>query len=137
MAGLKIVSRRGLMALKFSTKTIARASADHPWRTIGIWGLVLVVSGVLIGVLLPSAMTTQSTFSNMPEARRGQKLIEDRLRGPEKDTEAVVVRSSSLTADQPAFQAFVQDLETQIKSLGPDYIAASTTAFESHNPALV
>src|SRR6266542_3650200 len=128
---------RHLMALKFSTKTIARASANHPWRTNGVWGLVLVLSGILIGVLLPSAMTPPSTFSNMPEARRGQKLIEDRLRGPEKDTEAVVVRSASFTADQPAFQDFVQSLETQIAALGPAYIAGATTAFESHNPALI
>src|SRR2546430_2728453 len=122
------------MALKFSTKTIARASAVHPWRTIAILGFALVLCGGLVGVLLPSAMTTQSTFSNMPEARKGQKLIKDRLRGPEKDTEAVVVRSASLTADDAAFQAYVQGLESQIAALGPEYVAGLTTAFESHNP---
>src|ERR1041385_5227920 len=125
------------MALKFSTNAIARASAAHPWRTIAVWGLALVVSGVLIGALLPSAMTTESTFSNMPEARKGQQLIEDRLRGQEQDSEAVVIRSTTLTSDAPAFQAFVGDILTKVRALGPEIVAASTSAYESHNPALI
>src|SRR5437867_1346664 len=110
------------MKFKLSPKGLAETSARHPWRTVGAWGAMLALSVVLIVVLLPSAMTTQSGFSNTPESRAGLKAKEDRLTGPTKDIEAVVIRSSSLTAKDEAFRGFVQGIESQIMALGPGII---------------
>ncbi len=39
------------MAISLSPKALAHASAKHPWRVIGAWAVVMVVSMVLIGTL--------------------------------------------------------------------------------------
>ncbi len=36
------------MALNLSTENLARASASHPWRVIGIWLVVIVAAMVAI-----------------------------------------------------------------------------------------
>src|SRR5438874_829594 len=119
------------MSFRPSPRTLTEFSARHPWRTIGAWAMVLALSIVLIALFLPKAMTTNSGFSNNPESRVGFKLIEDRLRGPQKDTEAVVVRSLSRNVDDADFSQYVQDLEARIQSLGPSYIETAATYYDT------
>lgn len=110
------------MSLNLSTESLARSSSRHPWITIGAWVLVLLVAGALVFSLLGDALTTEQNFTNNPEAIRAFDLLEERLRGPLRAKEIVIVRSETLTVDSPAFQGFVVNLFGDIERLGSDVI---------------
>ena len=95
----------------------------RPWITVVVWALALVVALGLVGRLLPTATTTDFRLSGRYESERAAALLEDRLRGPEKLAEIVVVQSPSLTVDDEAFRAKVEALHQEIMSLGPETIS--------------
>jgi RND superfamily putative drug exporter len=107
--------------VKLSTGSLARLAGRHPWRTMVIWFVALLGAGILSSQFLGDALTTDTDFTNEPEAKRAAVLLEERLRGPNEDTEFVVVTADS-TVDQPDYQAYVGELRTSIAALGPDVI---------------
>jgi putative drug exporter of the RND superfamily len=90
-----------MMTLR-STAGLARASAARPWRVIIAWVLILLIAGAATTQLRTT--TDGGEFTNGPESARAQKLIEERLRANEPVIETVIVRSESMTVDDPAFQ---------------------------------
>lgn len=58
------------------SRYLARASSRRPWRTIGIWLVAVVTSGVITSNLLGDALTTDVDLLNQPEAKRAQTLLE-------------------------------------------------------------
>ena len=110
--------------MKVNPESLARASSRRPWTVIGVWILVLVVAGLLSSALLADALTTDFDFTDNPDSKRAEQLLEDRLRGPQTFSEIVVVSSTSLTADDPAYEAYIGELAETIESLGPDRIQA-------------
>jgi putative drug exporter of the RND superfamily len=126
------------MALSvFSTKTLARVSARRPWTIVGIWVFVIVASIAAIGVLLSGALTTDVSLTNDPESQRAESLLEDNLRGPEPTNEVVIVRSNSVTVDDPQFRQVVEGVYGKISALGPGIIAKGTNFYQSNDPSLV
>ena len=105
------------------TESLAQISVRRPWITVGVWVLALVVALGLVGELLPTATTTDFRLSGRYESERAAALLEDRLRGPEKLAEIVIVQSPSLTVDDEAFRAKVETLHQEIMSLGPETIS--------------
>jgi len=57
-----------------------------------------------------------------PDSLTGQELLQQRLTGPQKVTDFVIVRSS---VGDTAFRAHVTDVAARIQSLGPDVVARS------------
>ena len=125
------------MALRLSTESLARGSARRPWLVIGAWAVVLAASLVLIGALLGSALTTDERLTNNPESERGDKLLEDRLRGPDKVNEIVIVRSQALTVDDPQFRQLVEQVYAGVSALGSSVIYGGTDYYQSHDETLV
>lgn len=125
------------MAFRLSTESLARACGRHPWLTIGVWVAAFLVAGFLIVSLLSSALTTDIDFTNNPESRRGFQLLEERLRGPQQINEIVIVQSDSLTVDDPAFQAYVEELYARIVGLGDTVIAGGASYYQTGDEALV
>ncbi|HLF79582.1 MAG TPA: MMPL family transporter [Dehalococcoidia bacterium] len=125
------------MALSLSPRTLARSSAQHPWRIIALWAVILVGSFMLIGNFMKDATTTEAKITSNADSVRGQKLLQDKLRGPFRANEAVVIQSSSRTVDDAAFRSYVQDLKTKITALGPEVVERSTSFYESNDPSLV
>lgn len=123
--------------MKFSTESLARSSALHPWRTIAIWGIALLVAVVLIFTLLADGLTTEFSFTGNPDSKRGDQLLEDRLRGPRRVNEVVVVQSSEYTVDQPEFSAKVGELFDSINALGSDVIQGGTNYYLTEDPSMV
>src|SRR5688500_18895962 len=115
------------MALDLSTKGLAQTAARHPWRVIAAWIVGLVGSFVLIGALLPTAVTNEATVTSKPESERGAVLLEERLRGPEPINEALVIRSQTLTVDSPAYRSYVEFMASEIAALGPDKVSGTTS----------
>ena len=96
--------------MRLNPESIARASSRHPWRTIGVWVVILVGSLALIsGGLFTDALTNGIDFTNTPESKEAADLVQDRLRGgaEEPDTELVLVVSETATAQDPEFQEYV------------------------------
>lgn len=122
-----------------STTELARASARHPWRTIGFWMVGLVLAIALIVTFLGDALGTDvTTLTNNPESSRADALIDDRL-GDESNTfgEIVVVRSSELTVDDAAYQAFVETLRGDLLALGDGIVAGASDFWTTGDESLV
>ncbi|HXH22609.1 MAG TPA: MMPL family transporter [Dehalococcoidia bacterium] len=122
--------------MALGTAKLARASARHPWRVVVLWVAALVGSFALIGALLPGALTNEADVTTDLESERGQKLIEQ-LRGPFRVHEAILVESQTLTVDDPAFKAYVEQLHAGIAALGPEIVEQSTSYYISNDPSLV
>ncbi len=70
------------MKRRISPQTVARYCALHPWKTIGLWALLVVVAFGLIGIFLPGALTAQYTFISNPGSRKGADLLAQRMGMP-------------------------------------------------------
>src|SRR3990170_978831 len=125
------------MALNLSTETLARASARRPWLVVGAWVAVFAVSVALIFNLLSDALTNEFGFTGNPDSKQADTLLEERLRGPEKVNEIVIVRSADETVDDAAFRAFVGGLYADVAALGPDVIERGASYYQAGDESLV
>jgi RND superfamily putative drug exporter len=120
---------------RFSTAGLARLSARRPWRTVGLWLLVLVLAGMAASTL-NDALTTEQRFLNNPESQKGAELLEERLRGQQPITETIVIRSEHATVDDAAFQATVDGLVSDLEAV-PDLTRSVVSYYSTDNAALV
>ena len=125
------------LASRLSTRSLARASARHPWRTVVIWIGVIAVAVGLNAAFLQDGLTTEFTFSTAPESVRGARLLEERLRGPRPINEIIVVRSSSLIVDDDAFEATVTGLFDDVMALGPDVVESGVNYYQFRLPNFI
>ena len=105
------------------TEFLAEISVRRPWVTVVLWVVIVAVGLALIRSLLPSATTTDLRLAGRFESEKAAALLEERLRGPEKLAEIVIVQSPSLTVEDEAFRAKVEAVHQAIVTLGPDTIA--------------
>ena len=105
------------------TQYLAAIGARRPIIVIVIWVLLLLASAGVVDRLLPSATTTDFKLADRYESQQAAKVLEEGLRGPAKSPEIVILRSDSLTVEDPAFRAKVEQLHLEISSLGPDIIS--------------
>ena len=118
-----------------STEGLARASSRHPWRTIGAWVAVVVLSAVAAAALLPGALTTEVELTNNPESTRAETVASRHFPPDPRRGEIVIVRSERLTVDDSAFARFVADFYREGRKAGAIYKAR--TYFTTHDPTLV
>jgi RND superfamily putative drug exporter len=109
-----------------STPGLARVCAHHPWRTLAAW-LVVLALAVASATGLADVLTTAVTMTNEPESVQGLHLIEARFRPFEPATETIIVRSESLTVDDPAFRAVVE--QTTAALAGLDGVVAGASNY--------
>jgi RND superfamily putative drug exporter len=120
------------------TERLARTSALHPWRTIGVWAVLVVLAVLTVGALLGSGITSEMKFrAAKPDSLVGQELLQQRLTGPQKVTDLVIVRSDTLTVDDAAFRAYVSDVAAKIQALGPNVVASVATYYQTSDPTAV
>jgi RND superfamily putative drug exporter len=128
------------MRLTVSPGSLARAGALHPWRTIAAWLLMLAAAIALMITFLGGALTTDATgtLTNNPESMRADRLLRDRLGGADSTFgEVVVVQSSTLTVDDPAYRQFVDQLYGELTGLGDEIVMGGTTYYRSGDESLV
>jgi len=121
------------------TKTLAHKSGKNPKKVIGIWVLVFMVALVLIGSMLGDAMTTEEEFSQNPESIKANDLLIERIDQDRFDEthEMVIVRSETLTVDDSTFQEYVENINTEITSLGDEVIVSSANYYVAGDESLV
>ncbi|MEA2584572.1 MAG: putative drug exporter of the superfamily [Thermomicrobiales bacterium] len=111
------------------TARLARVSSHRPWRTIGIWIVLLVILGGLQGVL-PMQSTSDVTLLNNPESDRGWDLLTQHgIRQERSGTETVIVRSATTTVADPAFQQTVRQVTDAIRA-DTKIVASATNYYE-------
>ena len=125
------------MAFQLSTEALARGSARRPWTVIGAWVLILVAAFVAIGALLSDSLTTEVGFTNNPESKRAETLLEERLRGPDQTNEIVIVRSGEKTVDDAEFQDTVESVYGGVIGLGAEIVEGGTNFYQSGDETLV
>ena len=123
--------------MKLSTESLAVASSRRPWRTLAIWALLVVGSLWVSGTLFASAISTEDRFLNEPESQIAAELLEERLRGPMRITELLIVRSEELTVDDPAFQEQVSGLTLGVVGLGREIVQIAVNYYMLGDESLV
>jgi putative drug exporter of the RND superfamily len=101
----------------FSTAGVSRASGKHPLRVIGAWILILVLAGVISSQWLGDVLTTEINFVDEPESVQGVNLIADRMGLEDPISETVIVHSDTLTVDDEAFAATVNQVVANLRGL--------------------
>ena len=122
--------------MRLSTKSLATASAQHPWRTIGAWIVVTVLAMVTIVTLLGGSLTTEGAPTNNPESERAEDVRFAAI-PPDPSTavsDIVVIRSEELTVDAPQFEGYVRSFvdDDEISAL-----AAARTYLDDESLGLV
>jgi RND superfamily putative drug exporter len=116
--------------MKLNPESLARASSRHPGRTVAVWFLILVAGVASAATLLGPALTTDFDFTNNPEAKRAQSILEERKLTQDIITETFVVAGESAGAvEDPAFAERVNGLLGSLSDLGPDVIASAPAQF--------
>ena len=97
------------------TGRAAAASVRHPWRTLGMWVVLLAVAFVAAG-RLGDVVTDQGGLTISTESQRGTDLIEERLTGQNPVQEFILVESS-VGADDPVFGAETARLVAELQAM--------------------
>ena len=114
------------------TEALARISSGRPWITIGVWLLLVLVALGIVGQLLPTATTTElriiPRFGEVGSVTASELLEGSPIEPP--PAEIVIVHSGTLTVDDSAFKAKVQEVTGKLRELEPEVIQASTNYYE-------
>src|SRR6266487_1725964 len=117
--------------MRLSPQGVARWSAKHRFRVIGLWVVLFVAGGWLTSSYLSGALTTQANFANNPDSKKAQTLLERRLSGPQRSNEVVIVRSASQTVSDPGFKAYVARLKADVDALGPGVVQQTVDPYRA------
>jgi uncharacterized membrane protein YdfJ with MMPL/SSD domain len=117
------------------TESLARLAARHPWRTIAAWLVAIVLAVAAVATLLGGSLTTEGQVTNNPESVRALDLRNERFPPAGEPTELIVVRSETLTVEDPAFQARLEELAERTRATG--VVAGAQLPQGPDDPALV
>jgi uncharacterized membrane protein YdfJ with MMPL/SSD domain len=102
--------------LKHSNNLAARMgrwSAGH-WKTAVFGWLAFVVASVAVGMAVGTKTIDQNDV-NVGQSHRADRILRDAGFRPDPETEFVIVQSKTLTADDAAFRAAVQDVVASVR----------------------
>ena len=120
------------------TERLARSSSRHPWRTLAVWAVAIVVALTFAIFFLPGNLTTNGHVTGNPESKQAEDLFYERF-PPDKNgvDELVVVRSASHTAADPAFKTFVRNLLEQARATGVVHQSSVLAISKDRHAALI
>jgi RND superfamily putative drug exporter len=122
------------------TENLARACARHKWWTVGIWAAAIALALFATVSWLGDALVTEANFTGkLPESMTAYNLMNDRL-GVVKATtldEMIIVKSNTLTVDDPAFKAQVDSIFTDLTAMGEEVAITPITYYMYPDPSLV
>jgi RND superfamily putative drug exporter len=116
--------------MKLNPETIARASSRHPWRTIGVWLVLIVAMGAVSSALLADVLTQDIQFTNRPESVQAQDILDTKFgHSRTEDTEFLIVHSDQFTVLDQEFVGFVRQLQGQVTALDGSILAAPPATY--------
>ena len=121
------------------TESLARTCARRPWVTIGVWVAAMALAAVLIVNFLGDALVTDVEPTNNPESSAALELMDERLGVVEDEAldEMLIVRSGTLTVDEPEFRNHVELIYNDLMALGQDYVLGGVTYYITQDPSMV
>src|SRR5262245_10091754 len=124
------------------TQRLARASALHPWRAIGAWGIACLLAIVAIVFLLGDALTGEAEQLNNPESEQGYTLLAERLppdpnAKPEFTSDVVLIRSQTVPPGTPRFTAKVREVQAALRSTPGVLYVADQPAAQSQRAVVI
>ena len=104
------------------TERLAVASARHPWRTVGAWLVVIVLSLGLIATLYGDALSGDPDVTSETDSKRADALLHehfppDRATAAEEITEVSLVRAQPVVVEQAA-----ADLAERMRAAGATWV---------------
>jgi RND superfamily putative drug exporter len=115
--------------MRLNPESIARASSRHPWRTVGIWAVILVLGFGASGVLLSDALTTDFDFTNNPEAIQAKNLLEQEKLEQDVTPETFIMTGPEGATTDPAFAQAVNAALNDIRGLDPKVVLQVPSQF--------
>jgi RND superfamily putative drug exporter len=116
--------------MKLNPETIARASSRHPWRTIGVWLVLIVAMGAVSSALLADVLTQDIQFTNRPESVQAQNVLDTKFgQSRTEDTEFLIVHSDQFTVLDQEFVAFVKQLQGRVTAIDGSILAAPPATY--------
>ncbi|HSJ49953.1 MAG TPA: MMPL family transporter [Actinomycetota bacterium] len=115
--------------MRLNPESMARATSRHPWRTLGVWLVLIVAMGAVSSRLLGDVLSEDVEFTNRPESVRAQEVLEREFGAPPEDTEFFIVRSESLTVEDAAFEAVVAAVGRTAAEIGGDLLASPPATY--------
>jgi putative drug exporter of the RND superfamily len=115
--------------MKLNPESLAKASSHHPWRTVGIWVGLLVLGVASLATLLGPALTTDFDFTNSPEAKQADQILQERNLTEDTITETFIVTGDPGSVQDPAFTEQVNTFLADLHGLGDDVFSALPAAF--------
>ena len=121
------------------TESLARACARRRWWTVAIWGVAIILAVFAIITLLGKALVTDARFTNQPESQVAYNMVNDRLQTNDSRwlDEMIIVRSKTLTVDDPAFIEHVNNLYGELTAMGPTVEVGAVTYYMVKDPSMV
>lgn len=111
----------------FSSRSLSRMGARHPWRMIGGWiifiALVLALASFVGGEDKGFADDAGLTVS--PESVVGDRLIDEHFGTDNRASDLVVIRSDSASVDDPVFKDTVNQLMSNLAGWQPDFASVT------------
>ncbi len=115
-----------------SSEYLARSSANHPWRVLLVWGLILVAAFVMTTTLVEEALDGEGGPTQTLEFQEAQNLIDGRLAAIGKDeSQGKSERESSESSDPPTVMEFLL-ITSELVSVDDPSFGLHTRAFGHH-----
>ncbi len=116
--------------MRLNPESLARASSRHPWRTLGVWLVLIVAMGTSSSKLLAGVLTQDIRFTNKPESVKAQDVLNERFGTKDvKDTEFFIVQSDSLTVNDARYETFVKQLQGAIAKIDHNVLASPPASY--------
>ena len=119
---------------------LIRIASHYPRAVVVLWGLGLAMSVAVIADRAGHAFTTAVERYDDSDSTRAQELLRQRFperTASEQPNEVLVLRSESLTVDQPAFREHAQAVADSLLALGDGVIAGGSSYFLTGDETLV
>ncbi len=125
------------MKINLGTESLARAAARRPWLTVGLWAVALVGAFLLVTFLLNGALTKDNLMTNNPESVQAGNLLNERLGKADSMMETVILKSPTLTVDDPRFKRQTEHLFAQLTALDKSVVLGGVNYYQAGDPSLV
>ena len=111
--------------------SLARFSARRPWVVLALWAVAFLAAFGAVGWLWDGAFTSRGVLYGELGYNVGERILEERFRGPRLAGEIVVVHSDTYTIADPQFEVLVQNLFFDLAALVPDVVAGVSQYYNS------
>jgi len=114
---------------------LARFIIRYRWVVVAIWLVVLIGAGGFLAPRVPRALQGGGFLVPGSESTRAAEAIDREFDSANRNTLAIVLRSSTARVDEPAFRNVAEEAERRVASIAG--VRSIDSFFQNGNPLLV